>query len=123
MISRKMPQPERLAAPAILAAITAALATGKFHLSGKTDQWIKRHDLTTDIVIDALLSHIASGAKVHAKTYPTGSTGVQGNVRLPHSRGEDAYFEIKRMKDGAMFLDLWWVQVHSHDTGYPPLSR
>lgn len=118
-----MPQPERLAAPATINAIAAAFKAGRFHLSGKTDQWIKRHELTTDIVIDALLAHIAAGAKVHAKAYPTGDTGVHGNVYLPHSRGEDAYFEIKRMKDGTLFLNLWWVQVHSHDTGYPPLPR
>ncbi len=118
-----MSQPERLASPAILDAIAAALKAGRFHLSGKTDQWIKRNDLNTDIVIDALLAHIAAGAKVHAKAYPTGGTGVQGNVHLPHNRGEDAYFEIKRMKNGSIFLNLWWVQVHSHDTGYPPLPR
>lgn len=118
-----MPQTERLAAPAALDAIAASFKEGRFHLSGKTDQWIKRNELTTDIVIDALLAHLATGAKVHAKAYPTGGTGVQGNVHLPHSGGDSAYFEIKRMKDGSIFLNLWWVQVHSHDTGYPPLPR
>lgn len=118
-----MPFPERLAPPATLREIEEALQAGEFRLSGKTYEWMRRHDLTTDIVIDSLLSHFRGGSKVHAKAYPGGGSGVQGNVSLPHGDEEDAYFEIKRLKDGSVFLKLWWVQLHPHDTGYPPLPR
>ncbi len=53
-----------------------------------------------------------------------GSRPCQGSLLLDPEDAETIYFEARIQKGSIQIkLSAVWLQVHEHDTGYPPLRR
>lgn len=115
--------PERLAGPNLVQQIKQACLDDDVHLSRKTDDFLGRRDIPRNVVIDAVIRHIDEGRKLHVKIIP-GQQACQGSLLLDSEDAETVYFEARIQKGSVqMRLSAAWMQVHEHDTGYPPLPR
>jgi hypothetical protein len=94
------------------------------HLSGITQKNIVLWGLSRAVLIDAIIRHIDECCKIHIKVYPTGGQGYQGSLLLDPEDSDTVYFEVK-LQDNRVQVNLRraWLQVHQHNTGYPPLER
>lgn len=118
-----MSGPERLAAPALVQQIKQACLDDDVYLSRKTDDFLGWYDIPRQVVIEALIRHIDEDRKLHVKIIP-GQQACQGSLLLDPEDAETVYFEA-RIQNGCVELrrSSVWMQVHEHNTGYPPLSR
>ena len=115
--------PERLAGPNLVQQIKQACLDDDVHLSRKTDDFLGRRDIPRDVVIAAVIRHIDEGRKLHVKIIP-GQQACQGSLRLDPEDADTLYFEARIQKGSIqMRFSAVWMQVHEHDTGYPPLPR
>jgi hypothetical protein len=72
------------------------------------------------VVIAAVIRHIDEDRKLHVKFIP-GQQACHGSLLLDPEDFETFYFEA-RIQKGSVQMRVW-MQLHEHDTGYPPLSR
>lgn len=115
--------PERLAGPKMVQQIKQACLDDDVHFSRKTEEFLGRRDIPRSIVIAAVIRHIEEGRKIHVKMI-AGQQACQGSLLLDPEDAETVYFEA-RIQSGSveMRFSAVWMQVHEHNTGYPPLSR
>ncbi len=112
--------PERLAWPTLVQQIKRACLDDDVYLSRKTDDFLGRRDIPRDVVIAAVIRHIDERRKLHFKFIPT-YQACHGSLLLDPEDHETVYFEA-RIGKGSVQMRVW-MQLHDHDTGYPPLSR
>ena len=115
--------PERLAGPNLVQQIKQACLDDDVHLSRKTDDFLGRRDIPRGVVIDTVIRHIDEGRKLHVKTMP-GQQACHGSLLLDPEDSETFYVEA-RIQKGCVQVSFSavWMQVHEHNTGYPPLPR
>ena len=115
--------PERLAGPNLVQQIKQACLDDDVHLSGKTDDFLGRCGIPRDVVIAAVIRHIDEGRKLHIKIIPR-QQACHGSLLLDPEDTKTFYFEARIQRGRVqMRLSAVWMQLHDHDTGYPPLSR
>jgi len=115
--------PERLAGPNLVQQIKQACLDDDVYLSRKTDDFLGRRDIPRGVVIDAVIRHIDEGRKLHVKIIP-GQQACHGSLLLDPEDSETVYFMAKIQKKciQVSFCAVL-MQVHEHNTGYPPLPR
>lgn len=115
--------PERLAGPILVQQIKQACLDDNVHLSRKTDDFLGRRDIPRHVVVEAVVRHIDEGRKLHVKIIP-GQQACHGSLLLDPEDTETVYFMAKIQKGCVQVsFSSVWMQVHEHNTGYPPLPR
>ena len=101
--------------------IREACRSNRWSISGRTTRWLGTVGVSHDVVIQALIRHVDEGCLIHIKVLHS-SVSYHGTLLLSPDDSETVYFEVK-LQDSRSLPGQIWLQVHSHDTGYPILAR
>ena len=101
--------------------IKEACRSNRWQISGKATRWLGTIGISHETVIKAVIQHIDDGCLIHVKILHA-SVSYHGSVLLDPDDAETVYFEVKILDDRVEQSEIW-LQVHSHDSGYPILPR